>query len=61
MPVPVLDRGRPLTGGHVKVGHDERVAVDGVGGGELGQWQGPLVGVQGAAASGPRVGGDLPG
>ena len=61
VPVPVLDRGGPLAGGHVEVGHDERVAVDGVGGGQLGERQGALVGVQGAAPPGPRVGRDLPG
>jgi hypothetical protein len=43
-----------------KVG-DERVAVDGVSGAQLGDWQRSLVGVQGASTSGPWVGGDLPG
>ena len=57
VPVPVLHRGRPVRGGHVEVGHDERVGVDrGGGAGELGQRQGALVGVQGAPAPGPRVG-----
>jgi hypothetical protein len=37
MPVPVLDRGRLLRCGHVQVGQDERVAVDALGVGELGQ------------------------
>ena len=55
--VPVLDlRGRGA-GGHVEVGDDERVGVDGVG--ELGQGQRSLIRVQGSAASGPRIAGDL--
>ena len=53
--VPVLDRGGALAGGDVEVGHDERVAVHGVQVSELGQGQGTLVGVQGAAPPGPRI------
>ncbi len=45
--------------GHVQVGQDEAVGVDRPGAGQLGDRQGPLVRVQGAAAPGPRVGGDL--
>jgi hypothetical protein len=59
MPVPVFHRGGSLSGGDVEVGDEERVAVDGVGVGELGDRQCPLVGVQGAASSRPRVGADL--
>jgi hypothetical protein len=55
----VLDCGGPLGGEHVEVGHDERVGVDGVGGGEFGDGQGALVGVQGAAPPGPGIGRDL--
>src|SRR5690242_1966185 len=40
---------------------DERVAVDGVRGGELVERQCALVGMQGAAPPRPRVGGHLPG
>ena len=56
VPVPVLHRDRPLTGGHVQVGQDERVAVDGASApGQLRERHVPLAGVQGAATSGPRV------
>jgi hypothetical protein len=56
VPVPVFDRGRLAASGHVEVGHDERIAVDGVRPGQLVQGQCPLVGVQGAAPPHPRVG-----
>jgi hypothetical protein len=35
--VPVLDRGGPIAGGDVEVGHQERVAGYGVGVGEFGE------------------------
>jgi hypothetical protein len=56
MPVPVFGGHRLLGGGYVEVGEDERVGLDRVGGGELVEWQRPLVGVQGAAPPRPRVG-----
>jgi len=37
VPIPVLHRSGLFAGGHVEVGHHERVAVDGVDGGELGE------------------------
>ena len=61
VPVPVLHRGRFVRCGHIEVGHDERVTIDGVEGGELGDRQRPLLGAQGAAPPGAGVGGDLPG
>jgi hypothetical protein len=39
VPVPMLYPGRLGRGGDVEVGHDERVGVDGVGGGELSEGQ----------------------
>ena len=59
VPVPVLGGYRLVRAGHVQVGQDERVGVDRPGAGQLGDRQGPLVWVQGAAPPGPRVGGDL--
>ena len=59
MPVPVL--GGFVRRSHVQVGQDEGVGVDRAGLGELRDGQGALVRVQGAAAPGPRVGGDLAG
>ena len=56
--VPVLGGGRPGRAGHVQVRQDEAVGVDRAGGGQLGERQGTLVRVQGAAAPGPGVGGD---
>jgi len=50
LPVPVLDGGRLVRRSHVQVGQDERVGVDRPGVGQLGDRQGPLVRVQGAAA-----------
>ncbi|MGH3784567.1 MAG: hypothetical protein ACRDRO_29110, partial [Pseudonocardiaceae bacterium] len=61
MPVPVLDGRGFVRGGHLQVGHDERVAIHRVEVGQGGQGQRPLVGVQGAAALGAGVGRDLPG
>jgi hypothetical protein len=55
----MLHCGRLARGGHVQVRQDERVAVDRVGLGEPGEWQRPLVRVQGAAATRPGIGGDL--
>ena len=46
-------------GGHVHVGADETAGVDSGFLLQLGERQGPLVRVQGAAAPGPGVGGDL--
>ena len=59
VPVPVLCGHRLVRAGHVQVRQDERVGVDRPGAGQLGDRQGALVRVQGAAAPGPRVGGDL--
>ena len=59
VPVPVLHSGRLVRGGHVQVGQDERVGVDRPGTGQLGERQGALVRVQGAAPPGARVGRDL--
>ena len=59
VPVPVLGGHRLVRAGHVQVRQDERVGVDRSGLGQLGERQGALVRVQGAAAPGPRVGGDL--
>src|SRR5919106_1712719 len=47
-PVPALDRGGGGRGGHVPVGQHERVAVDGVGVFQFGDWQRPRLRVQGA-------------
>jgi hypothetical protein len=57
----VLDRGRPARGRDIEVGDDERVAIDGVGLGELVERERALVGVQGAPPPGPRIRADLPG
>jgi hypothetical protein len=59
MPVPVLCRGGLIRRGHARVRQDEAVAVDRAGLGELGDRQGALAGVQGAAPPGPRAGGDF--
>jgi hypothetical protein len=59
VPVPVLCRGGLAWRGHVQVRQDERVAVDRAGLRELGNREGALARVQGAAAPGPRVGGNL--
>ena len=59
VPVPVLHRGGPGRGGHVQVGADEAVGVDGRFLFQFRDRQGPLVRVQGAAAPGPGIGGDL--
>jgi hypothetical protein len=57
--VPVLCRYRLVRAGYVQAGHDEAVGLDGRLLRQFGNRQGPLVRVQGAAAPGPRVGGDL--
>jgi len=59
MPVPVLRRGGLVRRRHVQVRQDEAVAVDRVSAGELGDREGTLARVQGAAPPEPRVGGDL--
>ena len=59
LPVPVLYRNRLARAAHVQVGQDERVGVDRPGAGQLGERQGTLVRVQGAAPPGPRVSRDL--
>ena len=59
VPVPVLGGHRLVWAGHVQVGQDERVGVDRPGTGQLGERQGALVRVQGAAPPGARVGRDL--
>jgi hypothetical protein len=59
MPVPVLHGGGLVRRGRVQVRQDERVAVDRIGFGELGDRQGALAGMQGAPPPGPGVGGDL--
>jgi len=59
VPIPVFDSGCSLRCGHIAVGQDERVAVDGVGVGEVGDGQGALVGVQRAAPPRAGIGGDL--
>jgi hypothetical protein len=46
-------------GSHVQVRRDERAAVDRPGAGQFRERQCPLAWVQGPAAPGPRVGGDL--
>jgi hypothetical protein len=59
VPVPVLHRGGFVRCGHVQVGPDERVAIDGVDLGELADRQGALVRVQGAAPPRPGISADL--
>ncbi len=49
VPVPVLGGGGLIRRGHVQVRQDERVAVDGRLGCQLGEGQGTLVWVQGPA------------
>jgi hypothetical protein len=51
VPVPVLGGGGLIRRGDVQVGQDEGIGVDRAGLGELGDGQGALVGVQGAAAA----------
>src|SRR2546429_9312089 len=57
--VPLLRGGRLIRAGHVQVGQDERVGVDGWLPGQLREQHAPLVWGPGAAPPGPRVGGDL--
>ena len=56
---PVLGGHRLARGGHLQVRQDKGIGVDRLGARPFGERQGALVRVQGAAAPGPRVGGDL--
>ena len=56
VPVPVPGGGRLVRGGDVRVGQDEAVGVDRAGPGELGDRQGALAWVQGAAVSAGQSG-----
>jgi hypothetical protein len=58
--IPVLHGSGSVAAGDVEIGHDERVAVDGVEFGELVERQGALIGVQGAPPAGPRIRTDCP-
>ena len=55
VPVPVLGRSGLARRGHVQVRQDEAVAVDRISPGEIGDRQGALAGVQGAAPPRPGV------